>query len=494
MPVASPVDKKLAIQISDLVQDPVLFARQVLKHETWSKQEEIHRALVSHSLVAVKGCHASTKTFTAAEHIVYFLSKAFVEGKDAIAVTLGPTARQVRINVWKELRKNLVGSLINFREPNQMEWTLDEKIYAIGFGVTADTGGGATRLHGIQADRKLIIVDEAPGIALDIWDALDGLRAGGDVTIAALGNPIVPGGKFYEIFTMLSEKWKCITIDAFDSPNLKGITLEQLAAMPLHEGGPLDERAVSYPVVSRRWVREMYDWLGEDNPRFQGRVLGQFPKEAEGSLIPLVFVEAARYREIPEDSGQFYSGGIDIAGEGQNETCIYIVDKGRIVDFAAWGSRDPEKECAAFMEKYRRKLGPVYYDAGGPGHYFGLHLAKQKFNMIPFNFGGASTDDKFVNAKAKSFWVLREMFRDGDISNLTDELTCAQLAGILYEETLKGQIAIESKDAQAARGFKSPDRAESLMLACAATRSAIDINLGEVGIRRTSIATRIRSL
>ena len=49
--------------------------RAVLRHRIWSKQAEILRAVKKYPLVAVKSCHASGKTFTIAEIVLWWLAR-----------------------------------------------------------------------------------------------------------------------------------------------------------------------------------------------------------------------------------------------------------------------------------------------------------------------------------------------------------------------------------------------------------------------------------
>jgi hypothetical protein len=62
---------------------------------------------------------------------------------------------------------------------------------------------------------------------------------------------------------------------------------------------------------------------------------------------------------------------------------------------------------------------------------------------------------------------LRERFQAGRITGLADERTISQLAQIRYRPNSRGQIVIESKEELLRRGVKSPDRADSVMLAFA---------------------------
>ena len=81
--------------------------------------------------------------------------------------------------------------------------------------------------------RLLIVVDEAPGVKADIWEAIEGIRAGGDVRVLALGNPTIASGPFHDAFTSNRDGWCTFTISAFDSPNLAGLSLDELLALPI---------------------------------------------------------------------------------------------------------------------------------------------------------------------------------------------------------------------------------------------------------------------
>src|SRR5216684_444056 len=80
------------------------------------------------------------------------------------------------------------------------------------------------------------------GIEPAIWDAFEGIMAGGDVRIVMAGNPTRPSGPFFDAFHDQRSLWNCITIDAFDSPNLVGLDLEQLLQLDPRDGGPLDDK------------------------------------------------------------------------------------------------------------------------------------------------------------------------------------------------------------------------------------------------------------
>jgi hypothetical protein len=63
-------------------------------------------------------------------------------------------------------------------------WQMSERCYAQGF--SSSKGVNAQGYHG---KRVLIIADEAVGISQDVWDAIEGVRAAGDVRMVKLCNP-----------------------------------------------------------------------------------------------------------------------------------------------------------------------------------------------------------------------------------------------------------------------------------------------------------------
>ncbi len=136
-------------------------------------------------------------------------------------------------------------------------------------------------------------LDEAPGVKPRIYEAIEGIRAGGDVRVLALGNPTIASGPFYDAFTANREGWNLITISAFDTPNLqRGLTLESLLELPDEE---LDNNPVPY-LTTRRWVHEKYREWGPGHPLWESRVLGNFPTQSEDALLSLAWLEKAKYR------------------------------------------------------------------------------------------------------------------------------------------------------------------------------------------------------
>jgi hypothetical protein len=206
---------------STSLSDPVHFAGDVLGSRLWRRQRDIMRAVATKPLVAVKACHASGKTYQAARLALWWLTR-YPEGK---VINTAPGWRQVRL-MWDEIRLARGQSRISFPEPSATELRITDANYIQGISTNE-----AVKFQGIHGRNILVIADEAPGIRADIWDAIEGVRAGGDVHVLMLGNPVIPSGYFFNAFGRGRTIWDACTISAFDTPNLAGVTMDQLLAM-----------------------------------------------------------------------------------------------------------------------------------------------------------------------------------------------------------------------------------------------------------------------
>jgi phage terminase large subunit len=464
--------------IRKALNDPVLFANYILGVSLWEREVEILQSIRTQRRTAVKACHSVGKTFTLAIATLWWLAR-YPEG---IVLTTSPTQRQVRTQLWSEIHRLVERAKVAYPKLKTTELKFrDDNNFAIGFSTNQ-----AENFQGYHGKYVLIIADEAPGIDSGIWDAVAGTMAGGKVHIVMAGNPTTPSGAFFDAFTNERRLWNCITIGAFDSPNLKGLELEQLLRLDPAEGGALDQNP--YPhLVTRRWVYDQHLawWHGSEgsSPNWLSRVLAQFPDQAQNALFRMAWLEKARQRALLEPISDGESGsliaGVDVSAGGEAETVVYVceskIDRSKVIRMGAWRGEDTRGQVVDFLNQYRARLSLVRVDAIGPGHHFGLHLRDRRFPVelvnvaMPCeskpNFGENDPARRFVNLKASYYQALADAFQRDQIEGLTDETTIGQLAGILYEIDSHGRMKIESKESARQRGVRSPDRAEALMLA-----------------------------
>ena len=90
--------------------------------------------------------------------------------------------------MWGEIAEARKRSRIAFPEPSATELKLGDKRYAVGLSTN-----DPINFQSYHAAHVLIIADEAQGILSAIWEAVEGIRAGGDVRVPMQGNPTVTG-------------------------------------------------------------------------------------------------------------------------------------------------------------------------------------------------------------------------------------------------------------------------------------------------------------
>jgi phage terminase large subunit len=462
--------------VKKVVSDPVLFANHFLGVSLWEREAEILRSIKTHRRTAVKACHGVGKTFSLARAALWWLARY----REGIVLTTSPTQRQVRTQLWSEIHRAVERAKVPYPKLKTTELKFrDDNNYAIGFSTNQ-----AENFQGYHGKQVLIIADEAPGIESGIWDAVAGTMAGGKVHLVMAGNPTLPSGAFYDAFTRERELWNCISIDAFDSPNLKGLGLDELLQIDPAEGGALDQNPLPH-LVTKRWVRDQYLawWHGDErsSPNWMSRVRAQFPEQGQNALIRLSWLERAKQRTLSntvQENAASLVAGVDVGG-GEAETVVYVCESKphdfKIVAMGAWRGADTRGEVVRFLARYRGRLRSVRVDAIGIGHNFGLHLRDERFPVELVNVGMACESrpewgendpaGRFVNLKAQYYHELADGFERDEVQGLRDDVTIGQLAGILYEVDAHGRLKIESKENARTRGVPSPDRAEALMLA-----------------------------
>ncbi len=306
-----------------LVSDPVLFASHVLGAQLWERQIEILHSIQRCRRTAIKSCHGVGKTYALAVAALWWLARY----PDGIVLTTSSTFRQVRTQLWLEIHHLIAHARIEYPGLKSTELRLrDDSNFALGFSTDR-----AAHFQGYHGKHVLIIADEAPGIESSVWDGIAGTMAGGEVHLVMAGNPILPSGAFYDAFTREREIWNCITIDAFDSPNLQGISLDELLRMNPDDGGPLDQNPVPY-LVTKRWVFDQHKswWRGDarSSPNWVSRVRGEFPDQAQNALIKLASLERAKERALStpvQDEAVSLVAGVDVGG-GEAETVVYVCE------------------------------------------------------------------------------------------------------------------------------------------------------------------------
>lgn len=310
--------------------DPVWWVETVLGFQPWERQATVLESVRDHRVTAVRSCHAIGKSRIAAATVLWFLCNH----PDSVIITTASSYRQVWGILWKEIRglyKNARWKLGGRLPPTATRLSLSDSWYAWGFtGRDYD----ATTFQGFHAPYILVVVDEAAGVTPAVYEGLDSAMAAGHARMLMIGNPTDGAGDFGQAFKRAGVSK--ITVSAFETPNFTtfGITLEDIRKGDALESGPWKDKVTGplpFPqLVSPQWVREKWlQWCGgriqgEDDPRWQARVMARFPDAGDFAVFPLWWVEEAaeRWREVEAAKawGDRVQIGVDVARFGDDST------------------------------------------------------------------------------------------------------------------------------------------------------------------------------
>lgn len=432
-------------------EDPAWFLTEVLGDEAWSAQIEILEALRDHREVAVKSCHSIGKDWISARALLWFLYCY----TPSMVISTGPTDRQVKEILWREVAKAHSRSRWPLGGKCQIQQLkVDEDRFAIGFTTTDE----AERIAGFHSENILVILDEASGLQSQNYDAIEGVLASGNTKKLSIGNPTDSTSAFAKEF--VTPGIHKISVDAFETPNFTafGITQKDIEQDTWQEKitGPIPRPYLIMP----EWVSQRFKRWGPSSPWYISRILAQFPVAGEDTLIPMAWIEAAQNRTLePSEPNNL---GVDVARFGPDKTVI-AHRRGPVLRIrSSYGKLDTMETAGHVRLAWRETGATPIVDVIGIGAGVVDKLRELRVPVMEAN-AAASPEDKtrFLNARAEWFWTVR---RELEIGNLDldpiDEDLASELASLKWKPQ-SGKIKIESKEEMKKRGLASPDYADA---------------------------------
>jgi hypothetical protein len=291
----------------------------------------------------------------------------------------------------------------------------------------------------------LLIIDEAASVEDDLilGAALPTTAARPEARIVLAGSPLLASGAFYDFAT---RGW----------------------------GG-------SEHVASFRWRLADAVWISADTvaslsesltpARLRAELGAEFiDLDAGESLFSRDWVQEAQDRSLRQPGSGVV--GLDVARFGRDRTVAYVNRGGRarlLFEGRGWDLMATTGRLIAAM---RDELGAppeqvvAVIDDTGVGGGVTDRLREQGAAVSAF-IGAARAEkpDRHANARAATYWAMRQAFADGlvDLDPADVELA-EQLVGLRTLYDSRGRLLIESKDAMRRRGVASPDRADALCM------------------------------
>ena len=443
-PVLNGLGPRRARWLVDTWSDPAAYAVRACGDALYPKQAEYLRAVRDNRRVSVVGCNTSGKDWTTGRLIPWWFS-IFKECK---VVVLGPTNRQVKDVVWKEVHTAVSHADANGNpiggELTTTQWQFTDEKYGLGFATN-----NPQNVQGFHSPHLLVVITEAHNVEDTFIDAA--LRLSPE-RLVMTGNPFTSKGHFFDSFHSKRDQYATIKISAFDTPNVTSGEVQVPGLVTLED---IEERKA--------------DW-GEDSAMYQASILGEFPDNLDDVIIPLNWVQAAASKDHQiEPEGQHILG-LDVARYGTDKTVLVHRNGGHAE--IAWRIQGRDVvEVSGYVGRYmedRPEGGRIVVDAVGIGagvHDNIKHANIPNWHVTEFSGGSKARQDKrYVDKNAEAWYSLRKAFEDGAIDIPDDPSLVGQLSSRGF--TIQGdrRYRLESKDKMREAGRPSPDEADALAM------------------------------
>ena len=256
--------------LEELAADPVMFVEAMLgaKPEKWQKEFLLN--VRDNPRCAVKSGHGVGKTAVLSWLILWWL----LTRHPCKVVCTANTAHQLSDVLWAEAKK--WGRQIPDAFYQQLEMKSD-KINLEGANDSYAVARVSRRenpeaLQGFHSDNLLFIIDEASGVDDMIFEVGEGSLSTPNAKVVMTGNPTRTSGYFFNAFSAMRDRWTLQTVACKDSSQ-----------------------------VSEEYIEDMAIKYGDDSNVYRVRVLGEFPRAEDDTVIPLYMVESSLKREIEVD-------------------------------------------------------------------------------------------------------------------------------------------------------------------------------------------------
>jgi hypothetical protein len=296
-------------------------------------------------------------------------------------------------------------------------------------------------LQGFHSPNLLFILDEASGIAEEVFEVAQGALSTEGAKVLMTANPTRLSGYFYDSHHKLRHRWKTLKVSCLDSPR-----------------------------VSQTYAEDVALQYGQDSSVYNVRVLGEFPKAEDDVVIPLHLIEDALVREIEPSEAFKPVWGLDVARYGDDRSALAKRRGNALMEpVKAWRGYDTMQTVGRVVEEYRltdafERPSEILVDVIGIGAGVVDRLQELGLPARGINVGESSTADGYARLRDQLWWRCRQWFEDRMCIMPEDDDLIAELVDVKYTIRSNSKIEIEPKDKMKERTKHSPDLADAFVL------------------------------
>lgn len=424
--------------------DPVLFVQEVLGVEPDEWQKEFLTAIAAGKRqISVRSGHGVGKSTAASWAMLWY----FVTRYPVKVVVTAPTAAQLFDALFAELKSwclrlpDPVKALMEVKQER-----IELKADPTGAFISARTARAESpeALQGIHSDNVMLVADEASGVPEAVFEAAIGSMSGESAVTLMLGNPTRTSGFFYDSHNKNREHWHAMRVSCLDSKRVATAFVDQVA------------RA-----------------YGEESNAYRVRVLGEFPKADDDTIIPLALVEDAMRRESSASPTAPIVWGLDVARFGddcsalakrQSNLLLEPIKKWHKLDLmqvagvvkAEWDAVDDQKQRPVEILVDSIGLGSGVVDRL---RELGLPVRGVNVSESP------ALKNSYRNLRTELWFKAKAWFEQRNCALPKDDALCADLVSVKYlSPDSAGRLMAESKDQTKKRLRRSPDLADAFVL------------------------------
>jgi hypothetical protein len=305
-------------------------------------------------------------------------------------------------------------------------------------------------LQGVHSDNVMLVADEASGVPEAVFEAAAGSMSGHNALTILLGNPVRSSGFFFDTHNRLKDEWWTRRVSCIDSTR-----------------------------VSKEYVEDMKSRYGEESNAFRIRVLGEFPRSDDDTIIPMELLESAKHRDTRAYEDAPIVWGLDVARFGSDSSVLCKRQSNVVHTLERWRNLDLMQLTGAVVAQYeacdhKNRPAEILVDSIGLGAGVVDRLRELRLPARGINVSESpAMGGTYLNLRAELWHKAKAWLEKRDCKIPNNEDLIGELATVRYTFTSNGKIKIESKDDIRRRGLKSPDMADAFVLTFASDAATI---------------------